>query len=68
MKKLLIFDKFIAKEPIINGHFCRARDENCDMIYLKQNIFSANRQNFRENCNPKIFVLKKRAKPYCYIL
>ena len=47
----MIFDDVIAKEPIINEYFCRARHENCDMIYLKQNIFSENRQNVRENCN-----------------
>ena len=46
----MIFDDIIAKEPIFNEYFCRARHENCDMIYLKQNIFSADRQNVRENC------------------
>ena len=53
--KLMIFDDVIAKEPIINEYFCRATNENCDMIYLKQNIFSADRQNVRENCNLFIF-------------
>ena len=47
----MIFDDAIAKEPIINEYFCRAGHENCDMIYLKQNIFSADRPNARENCN-----------------
>ena len=51
----MIFDDVIAKEPIINEYFCRARHENCFMIYLKQNIFSADRQNVRENCNLFIF-------------
>ena len=55
IKKLMIFDDFIAQEPIINEYFCRARHENCDMIYLKQNIFSADRQNVRMNCNLFIF-------------
>ena len=32
-----------------------ARHENCDMIYLKQRLFSADRQNVRENCNLFIF-------------
>ena len=56
IKKLLIFDDVIAKEPINNEYFCRDRHKNCDMIYLKQNIFSADRQNVRENCNLFIFV------------
>ena len=51
----MIFDDVIAKEPITNEYFCRARNENCDMIYLKQNIFSADRQNVRENSNLFIF-------------
>ena len=51
----MIFDDVIAKESIINEYFCRARHENCDMIYLKQNIFSADRENVRENCNLFIF-------------
>ena len=55
IKKLMIFDDVIAKEPIINEYFCRARHENCDMIYLKQKIFSADRQNVRENCNLYFF-------------
>ena len=55
IKKLMIFDDVIAKEPIINDYFCRTGPENCDMIYLKENIFSADRQNVRENCNLFIF-------------
>ena len=62
MKKLMIFDDVIAKEPIINEFFCRARHECYDMIYLKQSIFSADRQSIRENCNLFIF-LNKQAKP-----
>ena len=62
IKKLMIFDDVIAKEPIINEYFCRASHENCDMIYLKQNIFSADKQNVRENCN-FLFSLNKQAKP-----
>ena len=58
----MIFDDVIAKEPIINEYFFRAKHENFDMIYLKQNIFSADRQNIRENCNLFIF-LNKQAKP-----
>ena len=55
IKKLMIFDGVIVKEPITNEYFCRARHENCDMIYLKQKIFSADRQNSGENCNLFIF-------------
>ena len=51
----MIFDDVISTEPIINEYFCRARHENCDMIYLKQNILSADRQNVREYCNLFIF-------------
>ena len=52
----MIFDDVIANEPIINEYFCRTRHENCDLIYLKQNIFSAGRQNVRENCNLFFFL------------
>ena len=55
LRKLMIFDDVIAEEPNINEYFCRARHENCDMIYLKQNIISADRRNVRENCNLFIF-------------
>ena len=51
----MIFDDVIAKEPIINEYFCRAGNEKCYMIYLKQNKFAADRQNVRENCNLFIF-------------
>ena len=51
IKKLMIFDDVIAKEPNNNEYFCRDRLEKCDMIGLKQNIFSADRQNVRENFN-----------------
>ena len=54
IKQLMIFDDVVAKEPVINEYFCRARHENCD-IYLNYNIFSADRQNVRENCNLFIF-------------
>ena len=55
IKKLMVFDDVIAKDPIINEYFCRARHENCDMIYLKQNIFSTDRQNVREKFNLFVF-------------
>ena len=51
----MIFDDVGAKEPVINEYFCRGRHSNCNMIYLKQNIFSADGQKFRENCNLFIF-------------
>ena len=53
IKKLMIFDDVIAEEPIINEYFCK--HENCDMIYLKQNIFPPDRQNVRAKCNLFIF-------------
>ena len=56
IKKLMVFDDVIAKESIVNEYFCRARHENFDMIYPKQNIFSADRQNVRENYNLSIFL------------
>ena len=68
IKKLIIFDDFIAKEPIINKYICRARHENFDMIYLKQNIFWADRQNVRENCNLFIFFEQTGKPPLLYIM
>ena len=54
-KKLMIFDDVRAKEPVINEYFCRGRQNNCNMIYLNQNLFSLDRQSVRENCNLFIF-------------
>ena len=55
LKKLRIFDDVRAKEPIINEYFCRGRHNNCNMIYLNQNLFSLDRQSVRENSN--LFIL-----------
>ena len=55
LKKLMIFDDVRAKEPVINEYFCRGRHNNCNMIYLNQNLFSLDRQSVRENCN--LFIL-----------
>ena len=55
----MIFDDVGCKEPDIDEYFCRGRHSNCNMIYLKQNIFSADRQNVRENCNLFIFFEQK---------
>ena len=51
----MIFDDVRAKEPVINEHFCRGRHNNCNMIYLNQNLFTIDRQSVRENCN--LFIL-----------
>ena len=51
LKTLMTFDVVRAKEPIINEYFCRGRHNNCNMIYLNQNLFSLDRQSVRENCN-----------------
>ena len=55
LKKLMIFDDVRAKEPVINEYYCRGRHNNCNMIYLNQNLFSLDRQIVRENCNLFIF-------------
>ena len=55
LKKLMIFDDVRAKEPVINEYFCRGRHNNCNMIYLNQNLFSLDTQSVRENCN--LFIL-----------
>ena len=55
LKKLMIFDDVRAKEPVINEYFCRGRHNNCNMIYLDQNLFSLDRQSVGENCN--LFIL-----------
>ena len=55
LKKLMIFDDVRAKEPVINEYFCRGRHNDCNMIYLNQNLFSLERQSVRENCN--LFIL-----------
>ena len=53
--KLMIFDDIRAKEPVINEYFCRGRHNNCNMIYLNQNLFSFDRPSVREKCN--LFIL-----------
>ena len=55
LKKLMIFDDIRATEPVIIEYFCRGRHNNCNMIYLNQNLFSLDRQSVRENCN--LFIL-----------
>ena len=55
IKKLMIFDDVRAKEPVINEYFFRGRYNNCNMIYLNQNLFTIDRQNVRENGN--LFIL-----------
>ena len=55
LKKLIIFDDVRAKEPVINEYFCRGRHNNCNMIYLNQNLFTIDRRSVRENCN--LFIL-----------
>ena len=57
----MIFDDVRAKEPVINELFCRGRHNNCNMIYLNQNLFSLDRQSVRENCNLFI-LLEQRGK------
>ena len=56
IKKLVTFDDVGGKEPVINEDFYRVRHGNCDMIYPKLNIFLADRQIVRANCNLFIFV------------
>ena len=60
IEKLIICDDIWGKEPVINEYFCRGRHGNCNMIYLKQNIFAADRQNVMENCNLFIFFEQRR--------
>ena len=43
IKKLMIFDNVGGKDSVINEYFCRGRHKNCNMVDLKQNIFSADR-------------------------
>ena len=40
LKKLMMFDDVRAQEPVINEYFCRGRHDNCNMIYLNQNLFT----------------------------
>ena len=55
LKKLMIFDDVRAKKLVFNEYFCRGRNNNCNMIYLNQNLFTIDRQSVRENCN--LFIL-----------
>ena len=61
LKKLMIFDDVSAKEPVINEYFCRGRHNNCNMIYLNQNLFSLDRQSVRGNCN-LLILFEQRGK------
>ena len=51
----MISDDVKAKEPVFNENFCRGRPNNCNMIYLNQNLFTIDKQSVRENCN--LFIL-----------
>ena len=55
LQKLMIFDDVEHKEPIIKEYFCRGRHNNCNLIYLNQNLFSLDRRGGRKNCN--LFIL-----------
>ena len=55
LKKLMIFDDVRAKEPVITEYCCKGRHNNCNMIYLNQNLFTIDRKSVRENCN--LFIL-----------
>ena len=46
----MIFDGVRAKEPVIKEYFCRSRHNNCNMIYLNQNLFTIDRESVRQNC------------------
>ena len=50
LKKLMIFDDVRPKEPVITEYFCRVRNNNCNIKYLDQNLFTKDRQNVGENC------------------
>ena len=60
IKKLILFDDVGSKEPVINEYFCRGSHCNCDMICLKQNRFSADRQNVYERIVIYFFLCTKR--------
>ena len=51
----MIIDYVGGREPVFNECFCRGRHSICNMIYLKRNKISADRQNVRENFNLFIF-------------
>ena len=71
IKKLMIYDDVRGKEPDFNGHFCRGRHSKCNMIYLKQNIFLADRQIDRmlERIENYLFFLNKEVElPRLYIM
>ena len=55
LKKLMIFDDVRAKESVFNEYSFRGRHNNCNMIYLNQNLFTIDRHSVRENCN--LFIL-----------
>ena len=61
LRKLMIIDDVRAKEPVINEYFCRGRHNNCNMIYLNQNLFTIDRQSVRENCI--LFILFEQREP-----
>ena len=54
----MIFDDVRAKKQVIKEYFCRGRHNNCNVIYLNQNLFTKDRQSVRENWN-LIFICSK---------
>ena len=57
----MIFDDVRAKEPVINEYFCSCRHNNCNRIYLNQNLFTKDIRSVRKNCN-LIILSEQRGK------
>ena len=53
--KQMIFDEMKATDSFIGEYFCRGRLSNCSILYLNQNILTADRHDVRENCILFIF-------------
>ena len=68
IRKLMIFDDFGSRQSLINEYFCRGRHSNCNTIYLKQNILSADRQNVRDDFNLFIFFEQEVELPQLHII
>ena len=51
------------KNQLLMNTFCRGRHNNCNLIYINQNLVFLDRQSVRENCNLFILIEQRGKVP-----
>ena len=63
----MIFDDVKAKQSVFNEYFWIDRHNNCNRMYLNQNLFPLDRQKIRENCKLFILFQQRGQAPHIHI-